>query len=283
MTTSLAYLGPEGTFTHQAAKIYQQNLTPLDVDISPYKNIPQILSAVSQGKVNLALVPAENSIEGSVNVTLDILAHENDLYIKGDIILDIEHHLMSYMKDFTAIHSVLSHPQALAQCRHFLQLHLSHADLLETNSTADAVKNLDRSKPGLAAIGSRESQNHYQVPLIAENIGDFSPNQTRFLLVGTSPCTDFNTKKTSLVIALKKDRPGGLYEILGEFARLQVNLTRIESRPARMELGNYIFFIDCQAGKEDPGLQQALINLVPKTALLKNLGSYSPLVSLKTP
>jgi prephenate dehydratase len=169
----------------------------------------------------------------------------------------------------------MSHPHALAQCRLFLQKVLPHANLIETNSTSEAVQKLSPERIGTAAIASKKTHFVYHVPILAEDIGDFAHNQTRFLVVGKQPNLLEKTLKTSLVLGMEKDRPGSLYNTLGEFAKQNINLTRIESRPAKNELGNYIFFIDCEAGHNHPGLKQVLDTLCNKTSLLKNLGSYS--------
>ncbi|MCR4440835.1 MAG: prephenate dehydratase [Peptococcaceae bacterium] len=271
MAKTLAYLGPEGTFSHQAAlKCSKTGALP-----KPYPTIAHILSAVDKGEADFGVVPAENSIEGSVNITLDMLAHELSLYIQQEIVIDITHHLFSYTSSLAEIRTVMSHPQALAQCRRFLEKELAHAALVETSSTAEAVRLLSPGAEGTAAIASWDSHTRYGVPCLIRNIGDYPHNQTRFLLVGKEPCPSNNTCKTTLVLTLAEDRPGSLYEILGDFAKMNINLTRIESRPAKSQLGKYIFFIDCEAGSHHPGLQQVLENLPAKTALLKNLGSYT--------
>ncbi len=273
MKTTIAYLGPEGTFSHQAAqKCLESN--PGNINLQPYPGIAQVLYAVENDETALGVVPAENSIEGSVNITLDLLARDIPLYIKAEIIIDIKHHLLSHSKDLNSVHTVMSHTQAIAQCRHFLETRLKNADILETTSTAEAVSRLNSHGEGLAAIGSPESHKIYQVPILHPDIGCYPHNQTRFLLVGRSPETNSLSSKTSLVLSLKKDRPGGLYDILGEFAKYELNLCKIESRPAKMGLGNYLFFIDCEAGSNHPDLLKVIDSLRTKTGYLKNLGSY---------
>ncbi|MFZ5755219.1 MAG: prephenate dehydratase [Bacillota bacterium] len=276
MRKILAYLGPVGTYSYEAASRCLLALgNSQEWELHALPTIPHILTAVAKGSVDAGLVPGENSIEGTINITLDMLAHELSLYIQGETVLNINHCLLSHSQDLREIHTVLSHPQALAQCRKFIQQKLPQAQCLPANSTAEAVQNLASMGPGTAAIASRNTQRFYNVPILVPDIGDYPCNQTRFLLVGRTPCPHSDTKKTSLVLALEKDRPGGLYEVLGEFARQSINLTKIESRPAKKELGNYIFFIDCEAGHNHPGLQEVLKNLEKKTALLKNLGSYN--------
>lgn len=273
MEKIIAYLGPEGSFSQQAAN-EQQELLSYSCRLEAYPTISSILYAVDRGLVAAGVVPVENSIEGSVNTTLDILANELNLYIQREAVLEIKHYLLSNMNSLDKIHTVMSHPQALAQCRSWLENNLTLAKLIETPSTSDAVCRLSAGGDGLAAIASLKSHVIYQVPILANDIGDYSQNQTRFWVVGKKPCIDENTNKTSLVLSMEKDRPGSLYEILGEFARNNINLTKIESRPAKKELGNYIFFIDCAAGHLHPGLKEVLKSLRDKTTMLKVLGSY---------
>jgi len=273
----LAYLGPEGTFTNEAACRSLKHLHGQDSwEIEPYPTIPHILQAIEKGEISLGMVPAENSIEGSVNISLDMLMHEVNLQILGEVVLDIEHHLLSHEKNLEDIRTVMSHPQALAQCRHYLERFLPHATIAQANSSADAVQYLAKKGKSWAAIASLNAHNIYKIPILAANIGDYPKNQTRFFLVGreSGKYLSLPQTKTSLVLALERDRPGGLVEALGEFAREQIKLSKIESRPAKKELGNYLFFIDCEASIEESRLQKVLTNLSRKAALLKILGSY---------
>ena len=271
---TLAFLGPEGTFSHQAARFLLNSSQPVSYTLKAYPSIPHILYAVEKGEVAYGLVPVENSIEGSVNVTMDVLADKQLIYIHEEIVLDIKHYLYSQMTSLEQIHTIMSHPQAIAQCRHFLEEKLNHAAIIATESTAEAVRQLDKGNGGYAAIGSRDNNDLYNVPVLCSDIGDYTHNQTRFLLVSKTPGTSQITHKTSLILTLEKDRPGGLYDILGEFAGQNINLTRIESRPVKKELGSYLFFLDCEAGHNHPGLQAVINNLIAKKSLLKNLGSY---------
>lgn len=272
MEKTLAYLGPEGTFTHSAAVHYQKTNND-KLLLKPFPTIRSSMLSIKNNQSDLCLVPAENSIEGHVNITLDVLAQEDNLYIQSEIVLDIKHYLLSYQNQLENIHTVISHPQALAQCQLFLQSSLSHARILEAESTASAVKQLLTEKDGWAAIGPVDCYKNYQVPIIKEDIGDYPENQTRFILVGNKPNLT-KSEKTSLVLALNDDRPGGLYNILEEFTKQNINLSRIESRPTKKKLGKYLFFIDCEIGGFDNRLEQILDALQSKTSLLKNLGSY---------
>jgi prephenate dehydratase len=271
---SLAFLGPEGTFSHQAARLFLKSSAPGAFLLQACPSIPHILYAVEKGEVAYGLVPVENSIEGSVNVTMDVLAGEQSIHIHEEIVLDIKHHLFSRMQSLEQIHTVMSHPQAIAQCRRFLEQKLGHAAIIAMESTAEAVRQLANCSEGYAAIGSQDNLEFYNVPILSSDIGDYQHNQTRFLLVSKLAGSAKLTHKTSLILTLEKDRPGGLYDILGEFAGQNINLSRIESRPAKKELGSYLFFLDCEAGHNHPGLQLVIKNLIAKKTLLKNLGSY---------
>ena len=279
--TTLAYLGPEGTYTHEAAQLFithyaAENMIRNACKPVPFPDIPAIMEAVANGSVEQGIVPAENSIEGTVNLTLDILAQELDLYIQGEIILNITHHLLTFLTDITAIQTVMSHPQALAQCRHFLKRYLPQVAILKKESTAEAVRLLTKQKyKNAAAIGSFASHQHYRVPIKYANINDFPHNQTRFLLVGKNPLSfSTNTQKTSFVVFPHDNRPGQLSEILSMFAKYQINLSKIESRPQKRELGIYLFWIDCELSLNHPKLPVILNELKAKTKYYKTLGSY---------
>lgn len=283
MQQTLAYLGPEGTFSAQAALQYARGelAASFSLELRSYPTISAIFEAVTGQEADLALIPAENSIEGSVNTTMDLLAQDSTLYIRGEMILLIQHHLLSQSTDINQITQVFSHPQALAQCRKFLDKYLSHAAQIATNSTAEAARLVAQGDPHQAAISSRECADYYGLPLIASDIADYANNETRFLLIGREPLSTTtdnqapNTPyKTSLILDLKKDHPGGLYQVLGLFAQENINLTRIESRPSKTALGKYLFFIDCEAGAAHPGLHRVLDGLGSITASYRNLGSY---------
>jgi prephenate dehydratase len=276
MTKTLAYLGPEGTYTHRAAQVY---LTNQAAD-SAYRllacpDIPEIMEAVAQGKVEEGIVPAENSIAGTVNITADLLTHEFNLSIHAEIVLDINHHLLTFMSDLAEIHTVISHPQALAQCRYFLKNHLPQATILKKESTAEAVRFLREEKQrGTAAIGSFASHLHYRVPIKCRNIGDYPHNQTRFFLLGKKPLSHPHPQKTSLIVFPQGNRPGQLCEILGIFAQYNLNLSKVESRPIKKKLGSYLFLIDYDSNLPSAELPEVFRALGKVTLSLKNLGSY---------
>jgi prephenate dehydratase len=273
-TIELGYLGPQGTFSEQAAVEFcaKNSLYKLQ----DFPSIPHVIRAVEKGEIKLGIVPVENSIEGTVNITLDMLVHEVNLFIQGEIILDINHCLLTRKGDVEIIRTIYSHPQALAQCRRFLYKNFPEASYLTTNSTAEAAQIIKKCASGSAAIGSRWAAEKYGLDVYYENVSDYEINQTRFLIIGKKEFSFNKPQKTSLCVALAKNKPGGLYEVLEEFAREQINLTKIESRPAKKELGNYLFFIDCLADLSGEH-QHVLQRLKEKCKLVKVLGCYSTL------
>lgn len=217
-------------------------------------------------------MPIENSIEGPVGVTLDLLTHDYDLKIEQEIILPINHNLLVKPGDkLEDIKSVYSHHQALSQCRNFLEkLNLT---IHSTSSTAAAAK-IIKYKKNAAAIGNQRAAEIYGLKMICQNIQDFDNNLTRFIVLSYKQPPVTGRDKTSIVFSLSKDYPGGLYEILGFFARENINLTKIESRPSKKGLGKYFFFIDFEGHVRDEKVAPILKIMKTKTPFLKILGSY---------
>lgn len=276
MSKTLVYLGPPGTFTHEAGQLLTTNFLTEPYKLLPCTSIPEIMELISQNGQTLGIVPVENSIAGTINITTDLLAHEFDLFIQAEIILNITHHLFSYTSDLTKITTIISHPQALAQCRHFLQKYLPQATIKTLGSTAEAIRLLTTKKQkDIAAIGSLTAQEYYQVPIQSKHIGDFPHNQTRFLVLGKKPMTNPHPQKTSLIIFPLGNYPGQLYAILGVFANLQLNLCKVESQPDKKRLGSYLFLIDFESKLTPCQLEPIFRELKKVTKYYKNLGSYS--------
>ncbi|HJH28400.1 MAG TPA: prephenate dehydratase [Methanosarcinaceae archaeon] len=280
---NMGVLGPKGSYSEKAAKqwISEQD-TKNEVSLEYYDDIPDTISAIVDRTVDIGVVPIENSIEGSVGITLDMLL-ENDLNIIGEIVVPIEHCLLS-KGAISDIRVILSHPQALAQCRQFIKTHFGNAEIRTTGSTSHAAK-LANEFEEMAAIASRESAQMYGLDILIPNIQDRKENHTRFIVIEahyegmektavatTSPQKD--NFKTSIIVYLKKDRPGALYELIGEFAKREINMTRIESRPSKRELGDYIFYIDFAGHIDDANIKDALDNITSNVGMLKMLGSY---------
>ncbi len=270
---TLAYLGPPGTFSHEAATIWSQKIKR-QVNFLPCSDLAKVLMAVEEKQAAAALLPVENSIEGTINLTLDLAVEAKELQIIGEIILPVSHCLLSKAYSLEQVKEVCSHPQALAQCRNYLAVNLSQAAIKTAASTADAVSQASL-RPELAAIGSAFAAVLYRLPIMAADIQDYEGNKTRFWVLGEK-AQQIRAKdyKTSLVIAAAANRPGSLYEILKHFAEAAINLTKIESRPTKKELGEYLFFIDCEGSAAVSPLKDVLEELASETSLLRVLGSY---------
>jgi prephenate dehydratase len=271
------FLGPRGTFTEEAARILAGNG---DVEFVPYPTIIDVLDAVESQEIDQGIVPIENSLEGSVNTTMDWLAHEGDLFIWAEIVLPIEHHLLGLPETrLDAVEEVLSHPQAVAQCRKYLRSRMPAARVAYTNSTADAAEQVaQRGTPTVAAIGTTLAARLYGLRVIESGIQDEEENYTRFIMVGKGEAApvpgDRSRYKTSLLVTLAKDHPGALHHVLSAFARENINLTRIESRPTRKSLGSYHFFIDVECHQEAACMQRACREIAGYGATVRSFGTY---------
>jgi prephenate dehydratase len=277
MTIAIAHLGPTGTNAETAALAYAHWLEKekeQTARLCPYPSIAQTLRVVVQQEVSLAVVPVENSTEGSVAITLDTLWELDELKIQQQLVLPIAHALLSYGTSLEAIETVYSHPQALAQCQKWLEQYLPTVQLLATNSTTEAVQELSHEgKTG--AIAAPRVSKLYNVPILADNINDYPDNCTRFWVVGLSPSK--GGSHTSVAFSLPVNAPGALVNPLEIFAKRGVNLSRIESRPTKRSLGEYIFHIDLEASAADSSIQEAIAELTTHTEVLKIFGSYDTL------
>lgn len=269
---SIGYLGPRGTFTEEAL---QSRLSGLYDEMIPYPTVPAVLLAVQSGEIDSGMVPIENSVEGSVNATIDTLTFETDLVIEREVVYPINHMLVARPgTGLSAVKVVISHPQATAQCAKFLSSKLPGINVRAANSTAEAALEVSRSDEPLAAIGTEHAAGIYGLEVIARDIEDFPSNATRFIVAGTRPSPPTGNDKTSMVCFIMENRPGTLLEILSEFAGRGINLTRIESRPTRKVLGEYCFFIDVEGHWDVEPLVGALEALRAMLRSLKLLGSY---------
>jgi len=265
----VAFLGPEGTFSEQAAKKFFFS-TPATFIECP--SIPDVFRAVEVEDANFGVVPVENSLEGSVNLVLDLLVDSN-LKIFGEIEEKISHNLIA--KPGTKIEDVkivISHPQALAQCRKFIEENLYEAKIKESTSTALAVKMAKKIK-GAAAIGTELAAQIYGMEIIAKGVEDWPNNYTRFFVLSKNEAKPTGNDKTSIIFSVKH-KPGALYQALEIFAKKQINLTKIESRPSRKKPWEYLFYCDFEGHKEQPPCNEALKELKERCAFIKILGSY---------
>ncbi|MEL6221739.1 MAG: prephenate dehydratase [Cyanobacteria bacterium J06626_14] len=274
MALALAFLGPAGTYSDIAslacAKRWKTTGNKI-LERYPYPSIPQTLKSVKDGEAQYAIVPVENSTEGSVTITLDMLWQLHGLYIQQAWTLPISHALISHANGVDTIQSVYSHPQALAQCQEWLEVNLPNATQIPTRSTTEALQHVNQ--PSVGAIASRHAAQLYNVPVLAYPINDRKDNCTRFWVVGLNE--SFVGTHTSLAISLPANVPGALLKPLEIFARRGINLSRIESRPTKRSLGEYIFFLDIEADLSNDLVMSALDELRPHTETLKTLGSYS--------
>lgn len=267
----LGYLGPEGTFTHEAAVVYSRGK---QVDLVEYSSIPDLIYGVDKGEVDYAVVPMENSMEGTVNVTVDVIIHEVKVYITQELVLPIHHCLL--VKPgvrLDELRVVLSHPQALAQCRKFLYERLRGVELIATSSTAAAAKEVATGRREWGAIGSRHAALVFALDILAENIEDRGGNCTRFVVLSKKYSQPTGCDKTSIVFSVDH-KPGSLYRALRTFAEREINLTKIESRPMKTNLGEYLFLVDFEGHVQDAVVQDALRELAEQSRYFAVLGSY---------
>jgi len=267
----IAYLGPEATFTHQAA------LTHFGGSGSyiAMQTIEDVFEAVARDKADCGIVPVENSTQGTVAITLDCFREYNTgekYYINGEIYLRISHQLIGQSKKKEDISQVVSHPQGLMQCRLWLQRHLPNIECLAVSSTAAAAE-MAKKDPTIAAIGGELLATTYGLEIVASDIQDHIENQTRFLILGKAPAEPSGHDKTSLWFAASHE-PGSLFASLQCFADAGVNLSRIESRPLVKRPWEYVFFIDLEGHCKDDHVAEAIINLRKKAASVHLLGSY---------
>jgi prephenate dehydratase len=273
MNLKIAHLGPKGTYTEAAAQAYGETLQGINFDLEPYANIASTLEAVANGSAKLAIVPAENSIEGAVTMTADTIWQlDTKLQIQQAIVLPIRHVLISTATNLSEITTVYSHPQALSQCQEWLQQHLPHAERIADTSTTAALGTL-AANPRLSAISSVRAANLYSLPILAQPINDYPDNQTKFWAIGLQPTVAGNC--TSVAFSLRSNTPGGLMTALGYFANRNLNLSRIASRPSKRSLGDYLFFIDIETNVNNcPQLKSALADLDAYAETVKNFGTY---------
>ncbi|NPV90635.1 MAG: prephenate dehydratase [Firmicutes bacterium] len=270
---SLGCLGPSGTFCEEAALRYLHRQDTA-ASLSFFNSIREVIAAVDRNETEEGVVPLENSIEGTVNTTVDMLALETDIRIKGEVVLPVEHHLLTPAGcGLEAVTTVASHPQALAQCEKHLSDLLPRAKRVPTNSTAEAARMLAESPPGWAAIGSVRASEVYGLSITVRNISDLPCNQTRFVVLGRKDSAPTGRDKTSLVFALAH-RPGSLLNALKELAEAGLNLTKIESRPSKRGLGEYWFFVDFEGHRLEDSAARALESLSRQVFWLRVLGSY---------
>lgn len=268
--TRYAFLGPSGTFSEEALL----SLGLDDVEPVPCATIEEVFEAVERGRAHEGVVPIENSVEGSVPATLDALAFDTQLEIQREVVIDIHHQLVvapgTSVGDITQI---VAHPQASGQCRRWISRNLPGRPISAANSNAEAVQTAIAT-PGTAAVGPAIAASKYGGEILERDIEDYAGNQTRFVVIGRGVRPRTGNDKTSLALFMKQDRAGTLLMILSEFAYGEANLTKIQSRPTKRQLGDYMFFVDLEGHVEDQNVSTALSCLRLKLREVKVLGSY---------
>ncbi|MBB6449519.1 prephenate dehydratase [Geomicrobium halophilum] len=273
----VAYLGPKGTFTELAAVTFLNESTRI-----PYKDIPSCLQALDNQEVDGAIVPLENAIEGSVNITLDYLVHKHNLPIVAELAIPIAQHLLVHednASDLQALEAVYSHPQAIAQCHEYLMEQFSEAQWVYATSTAQAAKEVSED-PSLkrGVIANELAAQKYGLQIVAENIHDFPNNHTRFVLLSSKEerfeLEQSRQEKTTIVVTLPSDYPGALHQVLSAFSWRKLNLSKIESRPMKTGIGHYFFIIDIDHAYDKVLLPGALEEMKAIGCKTRVLGTY---------
>lgn len=263
---TIAYLGPEATFTHQAAiRRFGASLR-----YSPQKTIGDVFTEVSKNRADYGVVPVENSTEGVVTHTLDMFV-DSELKIVAQIVLPVQHCLLS-RSPRPDIKKLFAHPQALGQCRGWVQAHLPRVEIIETSSNARSAEFAAKER-GSAAIAGVLAAEKYGVPILEYDIQDNAANATRFLVLGRQCSPPTGNDRTSLMFSVIH-RVGALYRALKTFPRYRINLTKIESRPSKRKVWEYFFFVDCDGHYEDGRVSKALTMLGEHCSYVKVLGSY---------
>ena len=272
--TRVAFLGPPGTFTEEAL-LSQPDLA--GAELVPLASMPQVLAAVQEGDVEYGFVALENSIDGTVNESIDTLIFDADLLIQREVVLAVQLNLLGRPgTSLGDVRAVVSFPKALAQCRGWVAANLPGAEVLAANSTAEAVRQVGESGDAtVVAVGTALAAELYGLETLAADIEDHPDNSTRFVLVarsGIPPATGHD--KTSIVCFQRDDHPGSLHAILGQFSARAINLTKLESRPTKRALGDYCFIIDLEGHVSDEVVADCLRDLHAEQAGVKFLGSY---------
>lgn len=263
----IAFLGPEGTFTQEAALKHFGH----SIETVPLAAIDEVFRDVESGNTHFGVVPIENSTEGVINHTLDMFMNSS-LKICGEVELRVHHHLMSKAVDINAVKTIYSHQQSLAQCREWLDANLPKVEREAVGSNAEAAR-IAAGKKNAAAIASDSAAQIYGLDVIAENIEDHPDNTTRFLVIGKIEALPGENDKTTLLVS-SNNKPGALFDLLEPMAKYKINLTRIESRPSRQGLWEYVFFLDIDGHIQHDNVRKAVDALGERTALVKLLGSY---------
>ena len=264
---TIAYLGPTGTFSEQAAhQFFGQSISGL-----PCVSLDEVFKAVEKGAATFGVVPVENSSEGAVSRTLDLLL-ESPLQISGEVVLPIRHHLLTKHGNLDGVKTVCAHAQALAQCQQWLSVHAPQLQRQAVSSNAEAARMASKDS-SIAAIAGEPAQLAYGLQIVSAQIQDDPNNRTRFVVIGQYACQPCGQDQTSLVLSVG-NQPGAVHHLLGPLAKHGVSMTRFESRPARKGSWEYHFYIDIEGHTSDAKVATAIAELKTIAAFYKNLGSY---------
>ncbi len=266
----IGYLGPQGTFSEQAALKISKGQ-----EIIPFQSIWDVIESVDTGKTDKGVVPIENSTEGCINITVDSMIFDTNLFIEGQINLPVEQNMMiNKATEGKEIKKIFSHPQGIAQCRLFLQQNYPNAEMINVNSTAGGGKFVKESDEPWAAIGLSRVAELYDLKIIHKAIQDNCENFTQFAVLSKNDTTkNLNSEKISLAFSTSNE-PGALWKVLNIFDIWDLNLTKIVSRPMRNKSGEYVFFVDLQGNALSEDIENCLAMVRRKTSFFKNLGAY---------
>lgn len=270
---TIAYLGPPGTFSEEAALAYAAKLP--DVAYLPLASIPAVVTAIETGAADVGVLPIENLLEGSVTFTLDLLIHETNLRIAGEIVIPIRQYLVARAGlKLPQIEVLYAHPQSLGQCRRFVERCLpTVATLASLSNSAAPVDALKDERPA-AAISTLRAAELTGAQILARDIADNLSNVTRFIVLGQHDAPPSGDDKTSFCFGFREDRAGVLVGALEELAQAHINMTKLESRPSKEVLGQYIFLVDIAGHRSDPQVAATLERIIAKTGMFKVFGSY---------
>ena len=270
MTRRLAYLGPPGTYSEEAAMLYDR-----DAEHIAATTMPGVVQRIHDGEADEGIVPVENSLEGTVTFTADLLIQEDALKIKSELVLPIHHCLLAKPSGSDDdVEVIYSHPQSLGQCRGYLQRRFPEASLMPSLSNSSAVSDMLGSERRALAIAGKRAVRFFDVRILDEEIEDNHSNATRFIVLAKEDSAPTGRDKTSICFNFDLDRPGSLVGVLQEFSDRGINMAKIESRPTRRSLGMYFFLVDIEGHRDDDQVRGALDAIVEKASMVKVLGSY---------
>ena len=270
MARRLSYLGPPGTYSEEAAMLYDPDAKHIAAT-----TMPGVVQRVHDGEADEGIVPVENSLEGTVTFTADLLIQETTLKIKSELVLPIHHCLLAKPGGSAEdVEVIYSHPQSLGQCRGYLQRRFPEVSLMPSLSNSSAVSDMLGSERRALAIAGKRAAWFFDVRILEEEIEDNHSNATRFIVLAAEDGAPTGKDKTSICFNFDADRPGSLVGVLQEFSNRGINLNKIESRPTRRSLGRYFFLADVDGHKADDGVRDALEAIAEKVSMLKVLGSY---------